>query len=87
MKIDPKLVEQGLQYLETMVEKLIEAKADELADKAVDALKQAIPNDMIDTMVEGARGKFKLHFKKFLLEQADKISPLDNQQPAQVEGQ
>ena len=80
MKIDPKVKDEVLLFIEKTLEKLVEAKADELADKAIEALKQAVP-DWADAMLESSRTKFKQHFKAFLLAQVDQISGLDDMPP------
>ena len=77
-KIVPYL-ENGKQELvlpavEIYVEKMIEAKSDEIADKAASLVKGMIPGGVDDALIDSKLSGFKADLKKMLLVEAEKIS-------------
>ncbi len=68
------LFEKAKAELEVGVEKAIEEKCDALVDHLLAKITEAIPGNFDNMLAEKVKPQLKIDAKKFLLEQAEKIS-------------
>lgn len=73
-KVIDGLLEQGKIQLELAVEKEINDKCDEVVEKILQKIADAIPGGLDNVVIEAAKPKVKEELKKLLLSQAEKIS-------------
>lgn len=62
--------------LEVYAKGLIEAKSDEIVEKVLAKVKDLIPGEVDNMLIDAKKAEAKKEIKEFLLLEADKISPL-----------